>query len=107
MKELLQEIQQALADLLRSGLDAAGPTAADRLRRLADRCEDTGLHTGAALLTQLAGQLEARAHAIHKNDLPLTQTLCRLARYCDLCEEKEQEQAILRRWREQQTGGAL
>lgn len=25
MKELLQEIQQALADLLRSGLDAAGP----------------------------------------------------------------------------------
>ena len=43
MKELLQEIQQALADLLRSGLDAAGPTAADRLRRLADRCEDTGL----------------------------------------------------------------
>ena len=107
MKELLQEIQQALADLLRGGLQPPRPTGPARLRGRAARCEDPGPPTGAALLTQLAGQLEARAHAIHKNDLPLTQTLCRLARYCELCEEKEQEQAILRRWREQQTGGAL
>ncbi len=107
MNECLNEVEQALADLLRSGLNTAAPAAAERLRDLAGQCEAAGLHTGAALLGELAAQLAARAHALDKDDLPLTETLCRLARYCELCAEKEQEESILRRWREQQTGGAV
>ena len=108
MNELLQEMEQALADLLRSGLDT-GSGAAVQLRALAVRCEDTGLHTGAALLTELADRLEVRGRTLNKDDLPLTETLCRLAHYRELCAEKYQEEAILRRWQEQQnaqqTGG--
>lgn len=104
MNELLKEINETLADLMRSGLDAGAP-AAERLRALAERCEAIGLHTGAALCGELAGQLEARTRTIRKDDLPLAGTFCRLVRYCALCAEKEQEQSIFRRWREQQTGG--
>lgn len=100
MNDLWNEIEQTLADLLRSGLGTGGPAAAERLRALAIKSEDTGLHTGAALLTELADGLAARTHSIKKNDLPVTETFCRLIRYLELCREKQQEDAILRRWQE-------
>lgn len=98
MTELLQEIEQTLADLLRAGLDTGGSAAADRLRRQAGQCADTGLHTGAALLTNLADSLAARAHTIRKDDLPLADQLCRAVRYIRLCQYRRQEENILLRW---------
>lgn len=98
MTELLDQIEEALADLFRSGLDTGAPAAAARLQALAQRCEDTGLHTGAALLARLARDLAARAHTLQKEDLPLADTICRLTQYCALCREKAQEDAIARRW---------
>lgn len=109
MTELLNEIEQALADLLRMGLATGSETMPSPLRALAERCESGGLHTGAALLAELADGLAARAHTLNKDDLPLTETLCRLAHYRELCAERQQEEAILHRWQEeqnaQQTGG--
>lgn len=98
MTELLREMEPILGDLLRSGLDTGGPASAEKLRALAGRCEAAGLHTGAALLTELADGLTARPHALQKNDLPLVDTLCRLARYEALCRQKLQEEAIVARW---------
>ncbi len=98
MTELLKEIGQILGDLLRSGLDTGGPSAAEKLRALSGRCEAAGLHTGAALLDELAGKLAARPHALQKDDLPLTDTLCRLVRYEELCRQKLQEESVVARW---------
>lgn len=102
MNDLWNEIEQTLADLLRSGLGTDGADVVERLRALAVKSEDAGLHTGAALLAELADGLAARAHSIKKNDLPVTETLCRLIRYLELCREKQQEDSILRRWQEQE-----
>lgn len=68
-KELLQEDQQALADLLRSGLDARRPHSGRPSAQAGRRCEDTGLHTGAALLTQLAGSWKP-------GPMPFTKMIC-------------------------------
>mgnify|MGYP005766453861 CR=1 FL=1 len=46
MTQLLDELERAVTDLLQSGLDTGGPAACARLRTLAVRCEDAGLHTG-------------------------------------------------------------
>ena len=54
MTQLLDELERAVTDLLQSGLDTGGPAACARLRTLAVRCEDAGLHTGAALARELA-----------------------------------------------------
>lgn len=98
MTELIQEVQLALTELLQSGLDTGGPAAAPRLRALAARCEELGLHTGSALLTQAEETLAARAHTMEKDDLPLAAVLCRTARYLELCREKLQEESITLRW---------
>ena len=116
MIELLNEIELALTDLLQSGLDTGGQAAVPRLRGLAARCEDMGLHTGSALLTGLEEALAARAHAVQKEDVPLAAAICRTARYLELCREKAQEGAIETRWAElaqssshenQNAGGSL
>lgn len=101
MNDLWNEMEQTLADLLRSGLDTGGFAAMERLRALAVQCEDIGLHTGAALLVELADGLAARMNTIKKDDLPAAETFCRLIRYLELCRKKQQEEAILHRWREQ------
>lgn len=116
MTELLNEIELALTDLLLSGLDTGGQAAVPRLRGLAARCEDMGLHTGSALLAGLGEALAARSHAMQKEDVPLAAAICRTARYLALCREKAQEGAIEARWAEladssshqnQPTGGSL
>ena len=114
MKELLREMELVLTDLLQSGLDTGGkgkiiaglegPSAAPRLRALARQCGDAGLHTGAALLTELETALTARAHTLKKNDQSLMAALCRAARYLALCREKLQEESIAQRWQQEMPG---
>lgn len=104
MTELLEEMEQVLADLLQSGFATGGPAACPRLRTLVIRCESAGLHTAAALARELETALEARLHALEKDDLPLAAAVCRTVRYLELCRDKAREEAILRRWNET-TGG--
>lgn len=98
MTELLNDLEEVLSDLLQAGADTGAAAAAKRLRTLASQCESCGLHTGSILSVELAAHLEGRSHQLAKDDLPLTETLCRIARYLELCHEKLQEEAILDRW---------
>lgn len=100
MNELLDEMELALIGLMQSGLDTGGPGAVPRLRSLARQCEETGLHTGGALLSEAAEALASRPHTLEKNDLALAAVLCRTVRYLELCRERMQEESILRRWQE-------
>lgn len=103
MTECLEEMERALADLLQSGLTTGGPAAVPRLEKLAVRCEDVGLHTGGALLRELAAALSARAGRVEKDDEALSALFFRTARYLELCREKFQETEIQRRWQAQKT----
>ncbi len=103
MNERLERIEQALADLLQSGLSTRSLAAVPEFHALAEECERVGLHTGASLLNQLESALTQRSYAIQKNDIPITALICRLAQYLDLCREKMQEELIEQRWREQLT----
>lgn len=100
MTELLMEMERALGDLLQSGLDTGGLAAVSRLEKLKVRCEDVGLHTGAALLGELEAALSARSHRVEKDDLPTATVFFRTVRYIELCREKLQETEIRRRWQE-------
>lgn len=100
MTELLKEMERALADLLQSGLATGGPAAVSRLEKLKVRCGDVGLHTGAALLGELAAALSARSHRVEKDDQPAAAAFFRTVRYIELCREKLQETEIWRRWQE-------
>lgn len=103
MNELLGQIEQALADLLQSGLSTRASAAAPELHRLGEDCERMGLHTGAALLAELEAALIQRGHTIIKQDKPITALICRLVQYLELCREKMQEELIEKRWMEQKT----
>lgn len=96
--ELLDDMELALTDLIQSGFSTGGPAAAQRLRALAQLCEDRGLHTGSALLSRLERALTARSHRVEKDDLPLAEAVCRTERYIQLCREKLQEEQIIQRW---------
>lgn len=96
--ELLDDMEQALTDLMQSGFSTGGPTAAKRLHNLSLACEELGLHTGGTLLLQLEQTLNARSHAMEKDDLPLASAVCRTVRYIQLCREKLQEEQIIQRW---------
>jgi len=98
MKELLEEILEALAGLLQSGFATAPPLASEHFDELARRCEDTGLHTGAALLREVSAQLSRRRHAAEKQDQPLADAVCRAARYTALCIGRADETEITARW---------
>ncbi len=98
MTELLDDMELALTDLIQSGFSTGGPATAQRLGALSHRCEDCGLHTGGALLSELERVLTARSHTVQKNDLPPAAALCRTARYIQLCREKLQEEQIKQRW---------
>ena len=97
MTELLDDMELALTDLMQSGFSTGGP-AAQHLGGLARLCEDRGLHTGSALLTELEQALAARSHQTEKDDLPLAEAVCRAERYIQLCREKLQEEQIVQRW---------
>ena len=69
MKEILDDLERGLTDLLQMGLATAGAEMIRRLRELSDRAEGAGLHTGGALFSQIATLLEERAHTMAKSDL--------------------------------------
>lgn len=98
MTELLDDMELALTDLMQSGFSTGSPAAVRRLGALAQLCEDRGLHTGSALLSQLERALAARSHQAKKDDLPLAEGVCRAERYIQLCREKLQEEQIVQRW---------
>ena len=98
MTELLDDMELALTDLMQSGFSTGGPTAAKRMHDLSLACEERGLHTGGALLSEIERALVSRSHAVEKDDLPLAAAVCRTVRYIGLCREKLQEEQILRRW---------
>lgn len=98
MTELLDDMELALADLMQSGFSTGGPAAVRRLHTLALMCEDCGLHTGGALLSEIGQALSARAHTEKKDDRALAASVCRMEHYIQLCREKLQEEQILLRW---------
>ena len=98
MTELLDDMELALTDLMQSGFSTGGPTAAKRMHDLSLACEERGLHTGGALLSEIEEALTARSHAMEKDDLPLAAAVCRAVRYIQLCREKLQDEQILQRW---------
>ena len=100
MKTLLDDMEQALTDLLQMGLATAGPDMARRMKDLSDRCEATGLHTGGALFAEIAGLLAQRSHAMDKTDLALTASVCRTEHYIILCRTRMTEEDIRARWQE-------
>lgn len=100
MIELIGRIEQALADLLQSGLSTRASAAAPELHELAEECERMGLHTGCALLTELENALVQRSHTIIKDDMPITAVICRIVKYLELCKEKMQEELIERQWQD-------
>lgn len=100
MRTLLDDMERSLTDLLQMGLATAGPDMAKRLEEVSRRCEATGLHTGAALMGELAGLLTRRSHAMDKTDLTLTAVICRTEHYITLCRTRMTEEDIRRRWQE-------
>lgn len=97
MKDLLDEMQRALADLMLSGY-SSGRDTFRKFQQLAEACARSGLHTGAVLMEGIARDLENRSHALQKEDLALTAGVCRAVRYTELCKEKLQETDIETRW---------
>ena len=100
MRALLDDMERSLTDLLQMGLTTAGPDMAKRLEGVSQRCEATGLHTGAALFSEIAGLLTQRSHAMDKTDLTLTAAICRTEHYITLCRTRMTEEDIRRRWQE-------
>lgn len=98
MNTCLEAMETRLGDLLQTGLDTGGTDAASSFARLAEECEDCGLHTGSALIKRLAGLLEARAHILEKEDSVLLDALFAAEHYTALCRERWQEIEILRTW---------
>ena len=98
MKQLLDELLGTLADLLQSGYASVHPDTAITLDNLATRCEDNGLHTGAALLNRISQALQDRRHTLAKDDLRLTDEVCRAVRYTVLCQEKLNQLTVNERW---------
>lgn len=88
LRGILGELSGALADLLQSGADSLPPESADRMEALARQCEDTGLHTGAALFTRLGELLQSGRHQLSPEPLPLAEAVSRAARYVTLCRER-------------------
>lgn len=100
MRQLLDDLELALTDLLQTGLSTAGTDTINRFRRLSGRCESCGLHTGSALLGRIADLLDTRAHSTEKHDSELTGAVCRAEHYITLCLERLTEDDIRARWQE-------
>ena len=100
MKELLDDLERGLTDLLQMGLATAGADMIRRLRELSDRAEAAGLHTGGALFSQIATLLEERAHTMAKTDLEIANAVFRAQHYITLCRGRMTEEDIRARWQE-------
>lgn len=88
MKRLLDDGLAVLCDLLQSGGGTCHPETGDRLERLSRDWEDAGLHTGSALLMEVAGLLAQRRHGADQDPLALMDAVSRAARYTKLCRQK-------------------
>lgn len=100
MKELLDDLERGLTDLLQMGLATAGADMVRRLRELSDRAEGAGLHTGGALFSKIATLLEERAHTMAKTDLDTAAAVFRAQHYITLCRARLTEEDIRARWQE-------
>ena len=100
MKQLLDDLERGLTDLLQMGLTTAGADMIRRLRELSDRAEAAGLHTGADLFSQIAKLLEERSHTLAKTDLDTAAAIFRAEHYITLCRARMTEEDIRRRWQE-------
>lgn len=100
MKELLDDLERALTDLLQMGLATAGPQMAKRIEGLSEKAGNRGLHTGSALFAELARLLTERSHSMDKTDLALTAAICRAEHYITLCRTRMTEEDIRERWQE-------
>ena len=100
MRELLQELEQALTDLLQMGLATAGPDMAKRMKDLSRSCEATGLHTGGALFAELSGAITERSHHLEKSEQRAAEAIFRAQYYITLCRERMTEEDIRLQWQE-------
>ncbi len=100
MKELLDDLERGLTDLLQMGLATAGPDMAQRLEDLSAQAENAGLHTGASLFAGIAQLLLERSHSLEKTDRDLTAAVFRAEHYIILCRSRMTEEDIRRRWQE-------
>ena len=100
MRELLEELERALTDLLLLGLATAGPETAARLDALSGKCEATGLHTGRALFAELAAAISERSHNLEKSDHRAAEAIFRAQYYITLCQQRLTEEDIRLRWQE-------
>ena len=97
MRALLEEGLFALADLLQSGAGACHPETGERLGKLSQDWEASGLHTGAKLLHQIAQALEERRHGGAGDPLALMELVSNAVRYTQLCRQKYSLDAAGRR----------
>lgn len=100
MTQLLDEMERLLSDLLQAGFSTGGISAGRRAEILSDQCEESGLHTAAALLKKIAEELKSRSFQTEKDDRELMAQICAAVRYIELAREQLQEQQILDRWAE-------
>ena len=100
MKNLLDDLEQGLTDLLQMGLATAGADMVRRLKELSHRAEASGLHTGADLFSQIAKLLDERSHIMAKTDLDIASAVFRAEHYITLCRARMTEEDIRRRWQE-------
>ena len=100
MKELLDDLERGLTDLVLLGLATAGPDMVARMHGLAKKCEDTGLHTGAELFAELGRAIAERNHTLEKTDHRAVQAICRAQHYITLCRTRMTEEDIRDRWQQ-------
>ena len=100
MKDLLDDMERSLTDLLQMGLATAGADMVRRLRELSDRAEGAGLHSGAELFSQIAKLLDERSHTMAKTDLDTAAAIFRAEHYITLCRTRMTEEDIRARWQE-------
>ena len=100
MRELLQELEQALTDLLQMGLATAGPDMVARMHGLSEKCEETGLHTGSTLFAELGRAIAERNHSVEKSEGRAAEALFRAQHYITLCQMRMTEEDIRQRWQQ-------
>ena len=88
MKALLDEGLLVLSDLLQSGAGTCHPETAERLQKLSQDWEASGLHTGARRLDEIAKTLEDRRHGGTADPLALMALVGDAARYTQFCQQK-------------------
>lgn len=100
MRDILNDLELALTDLMQTGAATAGAETVRQMERLSEQSEGAGLHTGGALFGEIARFLRERGHTMEKSDRELTAAVCRAVHYIELCRERMTEDDIRVRWQE-------